>query len=85
MCGPVSKVEHECACPSAPGDSVMIPPHALVCIKSGACICACFSLFESLQVSGHIKCSACTSTSWKVDSAVVEGVCNFMCLHMSKH
>ena len=34
MCGPVSKAEHECACPSASGDSVMIPPHASDCIES---------------------------------------------------
>jgi hypothetical protein len=34
MCLPVSKAEHECACPSASGDSVMILPHVSVCIGS---------------------------------------------------
>jgi len=33
-CGPVSRAEHECACLSAFGDSVMTPPHVLARIES---------------------------------------------------
>jgi hypothetical protein len=45
---------------------------ASVCIESWACICMCFSRFESLQVTSLARIKR-TNTSWKVDSAVVEG------------
>jgi hypothetical protein len=51
----VSRAEHECACLSASGDSVMIP-YVLTCIKSWACICVCFH--ESLA---YASAGFCTS------------------------
>jgi hypothetical protein len=41
LCEPVSRAEHECACLSASGDSVM-NLHVLTRIESWACICVCF-------------------------------------------
>ena len=41
ICEPVSRAEHECACLSASGDSVMIQ-HVFTRIKSWACISVFF-------------------------------------------